>query len=110
MPVFFFTKQIRTKFVWHFSMFHERNCTNCSESDLLIFVFLIFQDIQTDAPFHLIHLKVEVERSKLMVLLQGCQAEVTRENRHLAGMGSERLIKEHRVGTEWLASWLGLMY
>lgn len=41
-----------------------------------------------------------MERSKLLVLLQECQAEVTRENRHLASMGSERLIKEHRVSTE----------
>ncbi|XP_041828569.1 nesprin-1-like [Melanotaenia boesemani] len=55
-----------------------------------------WKDIQTDAPFHLLHLKVEVERSKLMVSLQECQSELTRENRHLAGMGSERLIKEHR--------------
>lgn len=64
-----------------------------------IFAFAISQDIQTDAPFHLLHLKVEVERNKLMMLLQECQAEVTRENRHLASMGSERLIKEHRVST-----------
>uniref|UniRef100_A0A3P9C6C0 Calponin-homology (CH) domain-containing protein n=1 Tax=Maylandia zebra TaxID=106582 RepID=A0A3P9C6C0_9CICH len=56
-----------------------------------------WKDIQTDAPFHLLHLKVEVERSKLMLSLQECQAELTRENRHLASMGSERLIKEHRA-------------
>lgn len=61
------------------------------------------QDIQTESPYHLLHLKVEVERSKLMLLLQECQAEVTRENRHLASMGSERLIKEHRVSAERLA-------
>lgn len=72
----------------------------------IVCVFLLFQDIQTEAPFHLLHLKVEVERSKLMVSLQECQAEVTRENRHLASMGSERLIKEHRVSTEWLTAWL----
>lgn len=71
----------------------------CSESDSFAVVFLLFQDIQTDAPFHLLHLKVEVERSKLMLSLQECQAELTRENRHLASMGSERLIKEHRVST-----------
>lgn len=73
-------------------------------------LFCIFQDIQTEAPFHLIHLKVEVEKSKLTVLLQECQAEVTRENRHLANMGSERLIKEHRVSAERLGSWLSLGY
>lgn len=55
-----------------------------------------WKDIQTDTPFHLIHLKVEVEKSKLMALLQECQAELTRENRHLSSTGSERLIKEHR--------------
>lgn len=40
-----------------------------------------------------------MEKSKLMALLQECQAELTRENRHLASTGSERLIKEHRVST-----------
>lgn len=35
----------------------------------------------------------------MMALLQECQAELTRENRHLASTGSERLIKEHRVST-----------
>lgn len=78
------------------------------ESDVA--VFLISQDIQTDAPFHLLHLKVESERSKLMLSLQECQGEVTRENRHLASMGSERLVKEHRVSTEGLAGWLHFMY
>lgn len=62
-----------------------------------ILMSLVSQDVQTDAPFHLIHLKVEVEKSKLTALLQECQAELTRENRHLASTGSERLIKEHRV-------------
>ena len=38
-----------------------------------------------------------MERGKLMTSLQECQAEVTRENRQLAGVGSERLVKEHRV-------------
>ncbi|XP_037550764.1 nesprin-1 [Nematolebias whitei] len=56
-----------------------------------------WKDIQTDSPFHLLHLKVEVERNKLMASLQECQAELTRENRHLTSMGSERLIKEHRA-------------
>lgn len=65
------------------------------------FLFAIYQDIQTDAPFHLLRLKVEVEKGKLMVLLQDCQAELTRENCHLPSTGSERLIKEHRVSIEW---------
>lgn len=73
-------------------------------------MLLISQDIQTDAPFHLLHLKVEVERSKMMLSLQECQAEVTRENRHLVSMGSERLIKEHRVSSERLGGWMHFMY
>lgn len=72
-------------------------------------VILLPQDIQTDAPFHLLHLKVEGERSKLMALLQECQAELTRENRHLANMGSERLIKEHRVSTTLLPNQHGVL-
>uniref|UniRef100_A0A8C7CRJ2 Spectrin repeat containing, nuclear envelope 1b n=1 Tax=Oncorhynchus kisutch TaxID=8019 RepID=A0A8C7CRJ2_ONCKI len=55
-----------------------------------------WKDVQTEAPYHLLQLKVEVEGSKLMVSLQECQSELTRENRHLSGMGSERLVKEHR--------------
>lgn len=88
----------------------EANCRIFLESDSKVVVFLISQDIQSDAPFHLLHLKVEVERSKLMSSLQECQAEVTRENRHLASMGSERLTTEHRVSTEGLAGWLHFMY
>uniref|UniRef100_A0AAV2JAL2 Calponin-homology (CH) domain-containing protein n=1 Tax=Knipowitschia caucasica TaxID=637954 RepID=A0AAV2JAL2_KNICA len=56
-----------------------------------------WKDIQTDSPFHLLRLKVEAERAKLSACLQDCQTEVTRQNRHLANVGSERLIKEHRA-------------
>lgn len=90
---------------------HRVNCINRANlSDISLFperifvcftvfilLFVISQDIQTDAPFHLLRLKVEVENNKLMVVLQECQVEVMRENRHLANMGSERLIREHRV-------------
>lgn len=55
------------------------------------------QDVQTEIPYHLLHLKVEVERNRLMASLQECEAELARENRSLPGMGSERLVKEHRV-------------
>lgn len=65
-----------------------------------VLLFVIYQDIQTDSPFHLLRLKVEVEKDKLMMLLQDCQAELIRENRHLPSMGSERLVKEHRVSME----------
>lgn len=55
------------------------------------------QDVQTEIPSHLLHLKVELEKSRLMASVQECQAELARENRSLPSMGSERLIKEHRV-------------
>lgn len=55
------------------------------------------QDMQTDAPLHLLHVQVEAERSRLELSMQECKAELTRENRHLVGVGSERLLKEHRV-------------
>lgn len=55
------------------------------------------QDVQTEIPYHLLQLKVELEKSRLMTSLQECQAELARENRSLPSMGSERLIKEHRV-------------
>lgn len=66
-----------------------------------MFLFVIYQDIQTDSPFHLLRLKVDVEKDKLMVLLQDCQTELVRENRHLPSMGSERLVKDHRVSIKW---------
>lgn len=55
------------------------------------------QDVQTEVPSHLLHLKGELEKSRLMVSVQECQAELARENRSVLSMGSERLIKEHRV-------------
>uniref|UniRef100_A0A3B1IR95 Calponin-homology (CH) domain-containing protein n=1 Tax=Astyanax mexicanus TaxID=7994 RepID=A0A3B1IR95_ASTMX len=56
-----------------------------------------WKDVQTEIPYHLLNLKVEVEHSRLMASLQECQSELTRENRSLPGMGSERLVKEHRA-------------
>ncbi|XP_056332375.1 LOW QUALITY PROTEIN: nesprin-1 [Danio aesculapii] len=56
-----------------------------------------WKDIQTEFPYHLLHLKVDLEKSRLMTSLQECQAELARENRSLPSVGSERLIKEHRM-------------
>lgn len=43
-------------------------------------------------------LKVEVERNRVGVILQDCQAELDREMQVLSGTyTSERVIKEHRV-------------
>lgn len=64
---------------------------------LIISVRGVSQDLQTEVPYHLLQLKVEVERGRLMSSLQECQAELARENRSVPGVGSERLIREHRV-------------
>lgn len=56
------------------------------------------QDIQGEVPSHLLRLKVEVERSKVAVILQDCRTELDREMHALsATCTSERVIKEHRV-------------
>lgn len=56
------------------------------------------QDIQGEAPSHLLRLKVEVERNRVAAILQDCGAELDREMRALSGTcTSERVIKEHRV-------------
>ena len=56
------------------------------------------QDIQGEVPSHLLRLKVEVEQSRLAVILQDCRAELDREVRALSGTcTSERVIREHRV-------------
>lgn len=56
------------------------------------------QDVQGEAPSHLLRLKVEVERNRVAVILQDCRAELDREMRALSGTcTSERVIKEHRV-------------
>ncbi|XP_023266580.1 nesprin-1-like [Seriola lalandi dorsalis] len=57
-----------------------------------------WKDIQGESPSHLLRLKVEVERSRVAVILQDCRAELDREMRALSGTcTSERVIKEHRT-------------
>ncbi|CAB1447009.1 unnamed protein product [Pleuronectes platessa] len=57
-----------------------------------------WKDIQGEVPSHLLRLKVEVEHSRLAVILQDCRAELDREVRALSGTcTSERVIREHRT-------------
>lgn len=70
-------------------------------------VVCVSQDLQTEVPYHLLQLKVEVERGRLMGSLQECQAELARENRSLPAVGSERLIREHRVRLAQVCYWPG---
>ncbi|XP_028460432.1 nesprin-1-like [Perca flavescens] len=57
-----------------------------------------WKDIQGEVPSHLLRLKVEVERSRVAVIIQDCRAELDREMQALSGTcTSERVIKEHRT-------------
>lgn len=65
---------------------------------MCILFSIILQDVQGEAQSHLLHLKVEVEQSRVAVILQDCRAELDREMHALSGTcTSERVIKEHRV-------------
>ncbi|KAJ7409657.1 hypothetical protein WISP_113425 [Willisornis vidua] len=54
-----------------------------------------WKDLQTEAPYHLIHLKIEVQKSKFLVTVEECKAELARQNKVLSREGNERMIKEH---------------
>uniref|UniRef100_A0A7M4FLZ9 Calponin-homology (CH) domain-containing protein n=1 Tax=Crocodylus porosus TaxID=8502 RepID=A0A7M4FLZ9_CROPO len=55
-----------------------------------------WKDLQAEAPYHLIHLKIEVEKSKLQATVEECRIELARQDKQLASEGSEKIIKEHR--------------
>ncbi|XP_010140551.1 PREDICTED: nesprin-1-like, partial [Buceros rhinoceros silvestris] len=56
-----------------------------------------WKDLQTEAPYHLIHLKIEVQKSKFLVTVEECKAELARQNKVLSREGNERMIREHRL-------------
>ncbi|TSR99416.1 Nesprin-1 [Bagarius yarrelli] len=56
-----------------------------------------WKDIQSEAPVHLLRLRVKAERRLVMTSLQECRAELEREEKTLATAGSERAIREHRA-------------
>lgn len=55
------------------------------------------QDLQSEAPYHLLRLKIEVEKSKFLTLVQECHAELTRQQELVAKESSEKIIREHKV-------------
>uniref|UniRef100_H3A1G7 Calponin-homology (CH) domain-containing protein n=1 Tax=Latimeria chalumnae TaxID=7897 RepID=H3A1G7_LATCH len=55
-----------------------------------------WKDLQGEAPYHLLHLKIEVEKNKLVGTVEECRSELARENKQLPTAGSEQLIKDHR--------------
>ncbi|XP_025939722.1 nesprin-1-like [Apteryx rowi] len=56
-----------------------------------------WKDLQTEAPYHLIHLKIEVQKSKLLVTVEECKAELARQNKVLSREGNEKMIEEHML-------------
>ncbi|RXM34941.1 Nesprin-1 [Acipenser ruthenus] len=42
-----------------------------------------WKDLQTETPYHLLHLKIEVEETRLQGTLEECRAELARENKAL---------------------------
>lgn len=63
-------------------------------------VFWIFpwvQDLQGEAPYHLLHLKIAVEKDRFSAAVEECRAELERETKLASQEGSEKIIKEHRV-------------
>ncbi|XP_059684163.1 nesprin-1-like [Gavia stellata] len=56
-----------------------------------------WKDLQTEAPYHLIHLKIEVQKSKFLVTVEECKAELARQNKVLSREDNERMIEEHML-------------
>ncbi|XP_010018863.1 PREDICTED: nesprin-1-like, partial [Nestor notabilis] len=56
-----------------------------------------WKDLQTEAPYHLIHLKIEAQKSKFLVTVEECRVELARQNKVLSREGNERMIEEHML-------------
>uniref|UniRef100_A0A8D1JB41 Calponin-homology (CH) domain-containing protein n=1 Tax=Sus scrofa TaxID=9823 RepID=A0A8D1JB41_PIG len=56
-----------------------------------------WKDLQGEAPYHLLHLKIEVEKKRFLASVEECRAELGRETKLVAQEGSEKIIKEHRI-------------
>ncbi|KAL7987672.1 hypothetical protein Chor_006591, partial [Crotalus horridus] len=56
-----------------------------------------WKDLQSEAPYHLLRLKIEVEKSKLLVTVQECHTELNRQHELMTKESSEKIIKEHKM-------------
>nr|KAF6462348.1 hypothetical protein HJG59_011373 [Molossus molossus] len=56
-----------------------------------------WKDLQAEAPYHLLHLKIDVEKKKFLACVEECRTELDRETKLLPQEGSEEIIKEHRI-------------
>lgn len=55
------------------------------------------QDLQSEAPYHLLRLKIEVEKSKFLASVEECHAELARQQDLISKENSEKIIREHKV-------------
>ncbi|KAM8787980.1 nesprin-1-like [Rhynchonycteris naso] len=56
-----------------------------------------WKDLQGEAPYHLLHLKIDVEKNRFLACVEECRTELDRETRLVPQEGSEKIIKEHRI-------------
>lgn len=55
------------------------------------------QDLQSEVPYHLLRLKVEVEENKFHGTVEDCRAELARQQELMSKENSEKIIREHKV-------------
>uniref|UniRef100_G3UJN9 Spectrin repeat containing nuclear envelope protein 1 n=1 Tax=Loxodonta africana TaxID=9785 RepID=G3UJN9_LOXAF len=56
-----------------------------------------WKDLQAEAPYHLLHLKIDVEKKRFLASVEECRTELDRETKLVPQEGSEKMIKEHRI-------------
>nr|XP_013006519.1 LOW QUALITY PROTEIN: nesprin-1-like [Cavia porcellus] len=56
-----------------------------------------WKDLQGEAPYHLLHLKIAAEKNRFLASVEECRAELNRETNLVPQEGSEKIIKEHRI-------------
>ncbi|KAM9000867.1 nesprin-1 isoform 8-T9 [Sarcophilus harrisii] len=56
-----------------------------------------WKDLQGEAPYHLLHLKIEVEKNRFLASVEECKSELDRENKLVLQEGSEKIIQEHKI-------------
>ncbi|XP_021548914.1 nesprin-1-like [Neomonachus schauinslandi] len=56
-----------------------------------------WKDLQGEAPYHLLHLKIDVEKNRFLASVEECRTELDRETKLVPQEGSEKIIKEHRI-------------
>ncbi|KAH0622390.1 hypothetical protein JD844_024656, partial [Phrynosoma platyrhinos] len=56
-----------------------------------------WKDLQSEAPYHLLRLKIEVEKNKFLESVQECHTELARQQDLMSKESSEKIIREHKL-------------